>query len=57
MEVLLHIAAGRRCTLVSMNKRRAGREINNEDGELKSEAAKSVRVRARVFNLLNSEAA
>lgn len=55
MEVLLFIAAGSRCTLVSMNKRRAGREINNEDGELKLEAGKSVHV--CVFNLLNSEAA
>lgn len=39
MEVLLFIAAGSRCTLVGMNKRRAGGEINNEDGELKLEAA------------------
>lgn len=47
----------RRCTLVSMNKRRAGRDINNEHGELKLEAVKSERVCACVFNLLNSEAA
>ena len=44
MEVFLFIAAGGRCTLVSMNKRRAGGEINNEDGELKMEAARSERV-------------
>lgn len=50
MELLLFIASGSRCTLVSMNKRRAGREMNNEDGELKLEAGTSVRV--RVFNLL-----
>ena len=48
MEVLLFIAAGSRCTLVSMNKRRAGRQINNEHVELKSEAGNRVRVCARV---------
>lgn len=48
MEVLLLIAAGSRCTLVSMNKRRAGREINNEHGELKLEAVKSACVCVRV---------
>lgn len=41
---LLFIAAGSRCTLVSMNKRRAGREINNEHAELKLEAVKSVQM-------------
>ncbi len=48
MEVFLFIAAGSRCTLVSMNKRRAGGEINNEHGGLKLEAVKSVHVRAPV---------
>ena len=59
MEVFLLIAAGGRCTLVSMNKRRAGGEINNEDGELKMETARSERARVCVcvFNLLKSEAA
>lgn len=49
MEVLLFIAAGSSCTLVSMNKRRAGSQINNEHGELKLEAGKSTPV--CVFNL------
>lgn len=44
MEVLLFIAAGSRCTLVSMNKRRAGSKINNEHAELKLEAAESLYV-------------
>lgn len=48
MEVFLFIAAGSRCTLVSMNKRRAGGEINNEHGELKLEAAKGVHMCVRV---------
>lgn len=56
MEVFLFIAAGSRCTLVSMNKRRAGRPINNERAELKLEAVFG-RARVCVFNLLNSEAA
>lgn len=48
-------AAGGRCTLVSMNKRRARGEINNGGGELKLEAGRGAHV--CVFNLLNSEAA
>lgn len=44
MEVLLFIAAGSSCTLVSMNKRRAGSQINNEHSELKLEAGKSTPV-------------
>lgn len=44
MEVSLFIASGSGCTLVSMNKRRARREINNEDSELKLEAGGSPRV-------------
>ena len=57
MEVLLFIAAGSRCTLVSMNKRRAGREINNEERRAKVGGGEERARRARVFNLLNSEAA
>lgn len=38
MEALQYIAAGTYCTLVSMNKRRAGTEINNERAELNLEA-------------------
>lgn len=57
MEVLLFIAAGSSCTLVSMNKRRAGSEINNEHGELKLEAGKSTPVCVCVFNLPNSSRA
>lgn len=55
MEVSLFIASGSHCTLVSMNKRRARREINNEDSELKLEAGRGPCVCVCVFNLLNSE--
>lgn len=51
-ESSLFVAAGGRCTLASMNKRRAGTQMNNEGGELKLEVAEPV----CQCNLLNSAA-